>query len=360
MNASRTLIIAEAGVNHGGSLERALQLIDAGTQAGADAVKFQTFKSEAIISRFAAKANYQVRNTGTNESQLEMVKKLELDEAAHKCLAARSKERGVQFLSTPFDFQSVNFLVHEVGIKCIKIGSGEITNAPLLLHIAKTGLPVILSTGMSTLADVEDALSVLAFGYVETDEPASAAAFRNALQSTEGQKMLQERVALLHCTTDYPTSFSDVNLRAMDTLASAFGLPVGISDHSRGYSVAIAAVARGACIVEKHFTLDRTLPGPDHKASLEPDELATMVQAIRDVEQALGSPRKLVASTEAENQLVARRSLVALQNIAEGEPFTRDNLGVKRPGAGVSPNRFWEFLGKKASRSYCPDELIVP
>jgi N-acetylneuraminate synthase len=360
MAASRALIIAEAGVNHDGSLEQALRLIDAGAQAGADAVKFQTFKSEAVISRFAAKANYQVRNTGTNESQLEMVKKLELDEAAHKRLVAHSKERKVQFLSTPFDFQSVNLLAHEIGVERIKIGSGEITNAPLLLHIAKTGMPVILSTGMSTLADVEDALSVLAFGYVHTDEPASVAAFRNALQSPKGQEMLQERVALLHCTTEYPTSFPDVNLRAMDTLSLAFGLPVGISDHTRGYSVAIAAVARGACIVEKHFTLDRKLPGPDHKASLEPDELAAMVQAIREVEQALGSPRKLVTSTEAENQAVARKSLVALQNIAEGEPFTRDNLGVKRPGVGVSPNRFWEFLGRKATRNYCADEMIVP
>lgn len=360
MLGTRTLIVAEAGVNHDGSLEQALRLIDAGAQAGADVVKFQTFKSEAVISRFATKAHYQVRNTGIDETQLEMVKKLELDEAAHKRLNAHCKARGVQFLSTPFDCQSVNLLVHKIGVERIKIGSGEITNAPLLLHIAKTGLPVILSTGMSTLADVEDALSVLAFGYLDTQEPASIAGFRKALQSPKGQEILQGRVALLHCTTEYPTPFTDVNLRAIDTLGSAFGLPVGISDHTRGCSVAIAAVARGACIVEKHFTLNRTLPGPDHKASLEPHELAAMVRAIREVEQALGSPRKLVTSCEFENQAVARKSLVALQEIAMGEPFTRDNLGIKRPGMGISPLRFWEFLGRTATRDYGVDEVIMP
>jgi N-acetylneuraminate synthase len=359
MNTGRVFVIAEAGVNHNGSLEQALKLIEAAAQAGADAVKFQTFKSEAVISRYASKAEYQARNTGDSESQLEMVKKLELGLSAHEQLLARCRTSGILFLSTPFDLSSIDMLVNVLGVQRIKIGSGEITNAPLLLNIAQSGLPAILSTGMSTLGDIEEALGVLTFGYLHLGLAPSIDRFRQAFRSVDGQRQLQDKVVLLHCTTEYPAPFTDVNLRAMDTLAAAFGLPVGLSDHTVGYSVAIAAVARGACIIEKHFTLDRSLPGPDHKASLEPGELADMISSIREVEQAMGSPRKLVASSELRNRAIVRKSLVALQPIVNGETFTAENLGVKRPGTGISPTRYWEFLGKVASRDYGADEIIT-
>jgi N-acetylneuraminate synthase len=314
-----TYIIAEAGVNHNGSLERALAMIDTAAEAGADAVKFQTFQSEAVISRYAPKAEYQVRTTGESESQLEMVKKLELDFSAHEQILQRCQARHIQFLSTPFDLPSVEMLVKSLGLHRIKVASGEITNAPLLLCVAQSGASVILSTGMSTLGDVEQALGVLAFGYLGCKGDCSIAGFRAAFQSAEGQRLLQEKVVLLHCTTEYPAPFGDVNLRAMDTLAAAFGLPVGLSDHTTGFSVPVAATARGAVVIEKHFTLDRNLAGPDHKASLEPQELAAMIQAVREVELALGSARKLAANSEIKNQVIARKSLVAAARIRAGE-----------------------------------------
>jgi N-acetylneuraminate synthase len=359
-SSAHVYIIAEAGVNHNGSLERALELVDVAAEAGADAVKFQTFKSEAVISRHAVKAEYQTRNTGDSESQLEMVKKLELDVAAHERLVRQCRARGIEFLSTPFDLLSAEMLVKRLGVHRIKIASGEITDAPLLLKIAETGLPVILSTGMSTLGDIEQALAVFAFGLIRSPCPPSIAAFGQAFRDAEGQRQLQQKVVLLHCTTEYPTSLTDVNLRAMDTLAAAFGLPVGLSDHTIGYSVSVAAAARGACVIEKHFTLDRTLAGPDHKASLEPPELAAMVKVIRDVELAMGSPRKFVASSEAKNQVIARKSLVATTPIREGEPFTAENLTSKRPGTGISPMKYWDLLGKVANKNYKQDELILP
>lgn len=355
----KTYIIAEAGVNHNGSLDRALAMVDIAANAGADAVKFQTFKPEAVISRYAVKAEYQAKNTGDSESQLEMVKKFELGLSAHKQILRHCEMRNIQFLSTPFDLSSVDLLINDLKVPRIKVASGEITNAPLLLHVAVSGLPVILSTGMSLLGDIEDALGVLAYGYLQCGEVPSIANFRQAYQSSVGQKRLQENVTLLHCTTEYPTPFVDVNLRAMDTLAAAFGLPIGLSDHTAGYSIAIAGAARGASIIEKHFTLDRGLPGPDHKASLEPGELSAMVTAIREVEQAIGSPRKLVAQSEAQNQAIARKSLVALQPIHKGERFTENNLGVKRPGTGITPMQYWEFHGKIATRDYGVDEVIL-
>jgi N-acetylneuraminate synthase len=356
---TNTFIIAEAGINHNGSLDRALEMVDTAANAGADAVKFQTFIPEAVISRYAEKAAYQFGNTGDSESQLEMVKGLALDLDTHKQLMRRCEMRNIQFLSTPFDLSSVDMLVNDLKVPRIKVASGEITNAPLLLRIAHSGLPVILSTGMSLLGDIEDALGVLAHGYLQASEVPSIAGFRKAFLSREGQRQLPEKVTLLHCTTEYPSPFDDVNLLAMETLTRAFGLPVGLSDHTIGCSVPIAAVARGACIIEKHFTLDRNLPGPDHKASLEPDELLAMTRAIREVEQAIGSPRKLVAASETKNQEIARKSLVALQTILKGEPFTSDNLGAKRPGTGISPIRYWEFLGKTATRDYGVDEAII-
>jgi N-acetylneuraminate synthase len=355
---NRIYIIAEAGVNHDGSLEIAKKLIDVAADAGADAVKFQTFKASELVSSTAPKADYQKVATGTAESQLDMLKKLELDESTHTVLANHCRKRAIQFLSTPFDEWSVDLLATRIKVPMLKLPSGEITNGPLLLCAAQTGLPIILSTGMSTLADIKAALGVLAFGYTVKREKPSQKAFKAAFSSPRGQRMLKERVTLLHCTTEYPAPLADVNLRAMDTLREAFGLPVGYSDHTPGMIVPIAAAARGAAVIEKHFTLNREFPGPDHKASLEPRELRAMVRAIRDVELTLGSGEKKAAPSEEKNLVVARRSLMATRNIKKGEIWTTENLGCKRPGNGVSPLRYWDMLGKKADRDYLQDEMV--
>lgn len=354
-----TLVIAEAGVNHNGSIDLAVRLIDAAVDAGADAVKFQTFRASELVSRQAPKAAYQLRTTEQAESQFEMIHRLELSADHHRALIAHAAKRGIDFLSTPFDAVSLDLLARELGLQTIKLPSGEITNGPLLLQTARTGCRLILSTGMSTLEEVETALSVLAFGYVtDRQAPPSRRAFADAFRSPEGQQALRERVTLLHCTTEYPTSPADVNLRAMETLAAAFGLPVGYSDHTEGIHVAIAAVARGAVVIEKHFTLDRSLPGPDHKASLEPGELAAMVRAIRDVERALGDGVKRPTPPEIGNRAVVRKSLVAARPIAKGEAFGAGNLACKRPGSGVSPMEYWDWLGRPADRNYAIDEVV--
>jgi N-acetylneuraminate synthase len=357
MQAQHTYIIAEAGVNHNGSLDMAIQLVEVAAKAGADAVKFQTFKADKLVSRSAPKADYQTRTTDADESQLEMIRRLELDEHAHEILIEQCKTCGIEFLSTPFDFESVDLLAGRFDLSCIKIPSGDITNAPLLLKIARTGKPVILSTGMSTLGEVEDALGVLAFGYLGNSNPAIEA-FRAVYCSAEGQAILHDKVTLLHCTTEYPAPFEDVNLNVMDTLKKAFGLPVGYSDHTEGIAVPIAAVARGAVIIEKHFTLDRSLPGPDHKASLEPAELKQMVSAIRVVELALGTGRKCPTPSERKNIGVARKSLVAACTMRAGETFTDETLTVKRPGNGLSPMNYWEMINRKAARNFTDDEEI--
>lgn len=354
---SNVYIIAEAGVNHNGSVEMAKKLIEVAADAGADAVKFQTFKAERLVSRTAQKAEYQKKTTDGEESQFEMIKKLELDVDAHRTLLQHCQKCDIEFLSTPFDTESVQLLV-ELGVSRLKIPSGEITNAPLLLSVARTGLPVILSTGMSTLGDVERSLSVLALGY--TGGVPKQRAFTEAYMSREGQAALRERVTLLHCTTEYPAPLSDVNLSAIDTLHAAFRLPVGYSDHTEGIVIPVAAVARGACIIEKHFTLDRSLPGPDHKASLEPEELNALVQVIRRVAEALGSPIKTPAHVELKNMDIARKSLVAAHPIAKGEVFTEENLAVKRPGGGRSPMEYWDVLGTIAQRDYGQDEMLTP
>lgn len=358
MQTHHTYIIAEAGVNHNGSLEMAKKLVEVAAESGADAVKFQTFKADKLVSRLAPKAEYQTKTTDVDESQHEMIRKLELDEHAHETLIEHCKVCGIEFLSTPFDLESVDLLAGRFDLPCIKIPSGDITNAPLLLKIAQTGKPVILSTGMSTLGEIEDALGVLALGYLSNSTP-SIAAFRTAYCSCEGQAILQDKVTLLHCTTEYPAPLEDVNLKVMDTLRSAFGLPVGYSDHTEGITVPITAVARGAVIIEKHFTLDRTLPGPDHTASLEPGELKHMVSAIRVVEQALGSGRKHPTPSELKNMRVARKSLVASCTITAGEPFTAENLAAKRPGNGLSPMQYWDSIGMIAQRAFDKDELIT-
>lgn len=349
-------IIAEAGVNHNANQNMALRLVEAAAEAGADAVKFQTFKASELVSQTAPKADYQKLTTGIDESQFEMVRKLELDWPTHRLLAARCREVGVMFLSAPFDLPSLDFLVNDIQLATLKIPSGEITNAPLLLRAAASGRRIILSTGMATLGEVEQALAVLACGY--RHHPPSAASFLEAYHSQEGRQLLRERVTLLHCTSEYPAPFSSVNLRAMDTLAHAFGLPVGLSDHSEGIVIPIAAAARGAVVLEKHFTLDRNLPGPDHQASLEPAQLAEMVQGVRAVALALGDGCKIAADAELKNRAVVRKSLVALTPIAQGTPFTEVNLGTKRPGNGISPMAYWQWLGRQAEKNYLVDQPI--
>jgi N-acetylneuraminate synthase len=356
--SSGVFVIAEAGVNHNGDLNRALDLIDVAAEAGADAVKFQTFRAERLISREAPKADYQIRMTGVEESQFEMIRKLELDLDMHRTLIARAAEKQIHFLSTPFDEESARWLVAELDLPLLKIPSGELNNPLLLLAAAGTNVPVILSTGMATLDEIADALDVLAFGYAFPNSTPSEKNFREAGNSTGGQAALTQNVALLHCTTEYPTPFDDVNLRAMDSIRDRFGLVTGYSDHTVGITVPVAAAARGAKIIEKHFTTDRALPGPDHAASLEPSELVAMVRAIRETETSLGSEIKAPADSEQKNIAIARKSLVASCAISKGETFSAENLTVKRPGSGVPPVKYWDYLGRAASRDYSPDELI--
>lgn len=360
MRNRRTYIIAEAGVNHNGSLAMARKLIDAAAEAGADAVKFQTFRTEELVIDRAPKARYQKRSTGSAESQFQMLKKLELDGPTHRILVCHCRSRKIRFLSTPFDEESVRFLDKHIAIPLIKVPSGEITNAPYLLAVARTGKPIILSTGMSTLNEVRDALGVIAYGYAKKVSKPSNAAFRSAFRSSAGQRMLQSRVTLLHCTTEYPAPFVDANLRVMETLRAVFGLPVGLSDHTEGIAVSIAAAALGAAVIEKHFTLDRSLAGPDHSTSIEPPELHLLVKSIRSVEVALGNSIKRPTRSERNNLPVVRKSLVALKDIFSGERFTPDNLGSKRPGTGISPFRYWQMLGKRAGKDYHRNEMIKP
>lgn len=353
----RVLVIAEAGVNHDGSLERAIELVDVAADAGADVVKFQTFKASALVTRSAKKAEYQQATTPGEASQLAMLEKLELSAEAHRTIARRCSDRGVEFLSSPFDEASLDFLVADMGLKTLKFGSGEITNAPLLLRAARSGCDLILSTGMSTLADVERALAVLAFGFTRQEEP-SRERFGSAFGSSEGQAALRRYVTLLQCTTEYPAAFGEVNLRAMETMRHAFGLRVGFSDHTPGIAMPTAAVALGATVIEKHFTTDKTLPGPDHRASLDPAELRAMIEAIRAVEVAMGDGVKRPAPSEQKNAAVARKSLTASRAVAAGETFSLDNLTVKRPGTGRSPFELWDVIGTPATKSYDADETI--
>lgn len=330
-----TIIIAEAGVNHNGSMSMAKQLIDAAKDCGVDYVKFQTTKSpESITSKFAQMAEYQKKNLHQDESQLEMLRKILLKMEDFGELKDYCKEQGVSFMSTPFDLDSIDYLAG-LNMDYWKIPSGEITNLPYLRKIARLSTPVIMSTGMCTLGDIEGAMNVLT---------------NNGLST--------EHISLLHCNTEYPTPFEDVNLKAMLTLKECFGVRVGYSDHTKGIEVPIAAVAMGAEIIEKHFTLDRTLPGPDHVASLEPQELKAMVNAIRNIEKAIGSGMKQVSPSEQKNIAIARKSIIAACDIHKGEVFTEDNLTVKRPGSGISPMQWDEVVGQIAKRDFVEDELI--
>jgi N-acetylneuraminate synthase len=356
--SGRVYVIAEAGVNHNGSLELALQLIDRAAEAGADAVKFQTFRADDLATVHAPKAGYQVRTTGAKESQLEMLKKLQIGASAHRTLLAHCRRRSIDFLSSAFDATSLRLLTDTLRLPILKIPSGEITNGPLLLQAGRSGRRIILSTGMSTLAEIESALGVLAFGLSGSALHPSKENFAAAYRSSFGQRRLREKVVILHCVTDYPTRFEDVNLRAMDTLRAAFGVPVGLSDHSLGIAVPIAAVARDACVIEKHVTLDRKLPGPDHGASLEPGELKAMVAGIREVESAMGTGLKLPSAAELQHVKTARKTIVAARDIRRGERYSSRNLAAKRAGQGRSPLEIWELIGKQAPRRFRKDEPV--
>lgn len=355
----QTYIIAEAGVNHNGDLRRALLMVDGAAGAGADAVKFQAFRASELASASAPAAAYQSRATAAT-TQLEVLSNLELNAEAFERIQERCRLRGIDLIVTPFDHDSVTLVVDTLKLPVVKLSSGEVTNGPLLHQTARTGVAILLSTGMCTVLEVEAALGVIAFGYLYPDAVPTGEACARALASEAGKDVLKARVKLLHCTTDYPAPFGDANLRAMKTLAEAFALPVGLSDHTLGIALPIAAVALGAAVIEKHFTLDRALPGPDHAASLEPAELAAMVQAIRQVELALGDGLKVPRPSELGNIPIVRKSLVAAKVIRRGDRFNASNLTAKRPGTGVTPMCYWEYLGRIASRDYAPDDLIEP
>lgn len=331
---NRVLVIAEAGVNHNGNLDLARRLIAVAKEAGADVVKFQTFSADRLVTKNSAKADYQIQNIGREVSQHEMLRSLELSPAMHDTLIAEAALFGIEFLSTAFDEESVSLLAKK-SLKRFKVPSGEITNLPYLRSVANVANEVIISTGMATLKEISAAISVFE---------------KNGVQ--------RERITALHCTTDYPAPMVDINLRAMQTIANELGVRIGYSDHTQGIEVAVAAVALGATIIEKHFTLDRHLQGPDHKASLEPDQLAAMVSAIRNIEQALGDGTKRPSRAEAKNLLIVRKSLVAIRPIIAGEPFSHKNVGTKRPGTGISPMHLDDVIGKPAPRNFALDELI--
>ncbi len=330
-----TLIIAEAGVNHNGDMALAKELIAAAAAAGADLVKFQTFIAANIISRNAPKAEYQKGTTDPQESQQEMVRKLELTRENHLELIAECEKQGIGFFSTAFDKDSIDLLEDLGGADVVKVPSGELTNLPYLRYLTRHGKHVLLSTGMANLGEIEAAINVV-----------------------ERAGTPREKITVLHCTTEYPTPMEDVNLRAMVNIGKAFGVSVGYSDHTPGIEVPIAAVALGATVIEKHFTLDRNLPGPDHRASLEPNELKAMVQGIRNIEKALGDGIKRPSPSELKNKPIARKSLVAARPIKAGEPFSEENLMAKRPGTGISPMRWDEVIGRSAPRDFSEDELI--
>ncbi len=351
------LIIAEAGVNHNGSLDMAKRLVDVAADAGANVVKFQTFKAELLVTAHAAKASYQIANTKEDGGQLAMLRALELNFDDHHALIEHCNQCSINFMSTGFDSQSLAFL-GALGMPAIKIPSGDITCAPLLLQAAQLHQRLLVSSGMSTLTDLERALAILSWGLLHQGVPSSQEEIDSTYFSTEGQDALKRYVTLLHCVTQYPAPVESVNLRAMETMRQAFGLPVGYSDHTLGIEMSIAAVARGATVIEKHFTLDRHLPGPDHLASLEPAELKQLVSAIRNVEAGLGSAQKLPAPAERPNRAVARRSVVASRSIAKGELLTIEMLDCKRPGTGLSPMDIWSLLDSPALRDFAADEQI--
>lgn len=355
----KTFIIAEAGVNHNGSLEMAKQLVDVAVEAGADAVKFQTYKTENLVTKSAKQADYQKKNIGYSSTQFEMLKRLELSYEDFRQLKSYCDSKKIMFLSTPFDLESVDFLIDDLGINLIKIPSGEITNAPYLYKIASKNVKVVVSTGMATIDEIHLSLAFLAYGFAKKDD-LSTENVKRFYQTEEANKLLAQKVQILHCTSEYPTPLDEINLNAIDALKEEYKLNVGLSDHSEGIIVSVAAVAKGASIIEKHFTLDKSLKGPDHRASLNPTELAKMIRYIRITEQALGQKIKVPTFSELKNKNIARKSLVAAKNIEKGEIFTKENLTVKRPGEGIEPYYYWDYIGKVATKEYMADEVIEP
>lgn len=355
---NRTYIIAEAGVNHNGSFEMAKQLINVAKEAGANAVKFQTFKAENLVTRSAQQANYQVNNLGETTSQFEMLKKLELSYEEFSKLKRYCDTIQIEFLSTPFDVESVDFLLDELGMNAIKIPSGELTNSPLIHYIATKRKPMIVSTGMATMGNIHEAMSFLAYGLAFPDQFVDLEKVQKYYQTSEAKALLREFVTVLHCTTEYPAPFETINLNAMNAMKKELQLPIGFSDHSQGIAVTIAAVALGATVIEKHFTLNCSLPGPDHLASIEPKELEEMIAGIRAIEQSLGTGLKLPTSIELENRQIARKSIVAKVKIAAGDILTENHLCIKRPGTGMPPNTYWSLIGKVSKQSYEVDTLI--
>lgn len=353
----RCYIIAEAGVNHNGDLMLARELVDRAADAGADAVKFQTFDSTKLASRNAPKASYQKKTTDAEESQLEMLRKLELPRHWHHELRDRAKSKGIEFLSTAFDPASLDFL-ESLGMPFYKVPSGEITNGPLLWRFARQRKPLVLSTGMATLSEVEQALAVIAHAFNEDNEPHHVDEVWRGWSQAEWRSSLQGRITLLHCTSQYPTPIHEVNLTAMDTLRHAFGLPVGYSDHTEGILIPVIAVARGAVIIEKHFTLDQTMSGPDHRASLEPDQLTLMVREIRTISLALGDGIKTPQESEWDTRKAARQQVVVSRDIRIGDTFSRADLSTARSGEGRPPMALWGLVGTVAARDYHSGETV--
>lgn len=349
-------VIAEAGVNHNGDRDLAFKLVKVAADSGADAVKFQTFNAERLAALTAPKAKYQQATTDALESQLAMLKKLELPESWHRELQDYASGLGITFISTAFDLQSLTFL-QSLQLPYYKVPSGEITNGPLLLAFARTGKELIISTGMATLGEIEQALAIVAYGYAHSGEPDSIEEVWKFWSSPESRQAIDGRVSLLHCTSQYPTAMEEVNLRAMDSLAETFGLPVGYSDHTEGLLIPVAAVARGASIIEKHFTLDRSMPGPDHKASLEPGELRQMVYQIREIERALGDGFKRPQPSEWDTRKAARQQIIFTKPVDKGAPIPRSALATARCGRGLSPAELWDLVGKPAARAYQPGDV---
>lgn len=355
---SQTYIIAEAGVNHNGSFEMAKKLVDVAKQSGADAVKFQTFKAENLVTNEAKQASYQVNNLGEATSQFEMLQKLELSYEEFTQLKNYCDAIEIEFLSTPFDFESVDFLIDELRMKKVKIPSGELTNSPFIHYVARKRKPMIVSTGMATMDDIHEALSFIAYGLAFPTELVDVESVKKFYQTAKAKEILEAYVTVLHCTTEYPAPYESINLRVIGEMKKELQLPIGFSDHSEGISIPIAATALGAVLIEKHFTLNRELEGPDHRASLEPDELKAMVAGICAVEKSLGTGEKNPTVIELENRIAARKSLVARKVIQAGETITEAHLTVKRPGNGMSPNMYWSIVGQKAKKSYVQDALI--
>ena len=355
---SHCFIIAEAGVNHNGSFEMAMKLVELAASVGADAVKFQTFNPEALATANAPKADYQRQAVPEDNSMLAMLQKLQLNEDEYYRLQEHCKSLGITFLSTPFDIESMKFLVDKMGLKKIKIGSGDVTYAPLLLETAKRGCSIILSTGMSTLGEIEDALAVLSYGYLNQNSPNSYEEVIQQFYLKRPWDLLKEKVVLLHCVSNYPAAFEEANLSVLATLRQAFGLKVGYSDHTLGIEAPIAAVALGAEVIEKHITLDNTLPGPDHKASLEGPQFKQMVDSIRHIEKALGERYKAPAPSEIQMAKIARRAIVASKKITKNQIIALEDLAYKRPGVGLSPMLCWDLVGTKALSDYETDQCI--